>query len=144
MTVCKECNTYAPPHCFRGRCSTHKNEVCIKCYDKLAREKMGKPQIEAVICNQCGEKLTNVEFENRMSAKVSSDYVIAKYFLGVERMKQKQKLHMEQQKSIETAVAQDQELEDFVVVDRCDVMELGFRDVNGGQNGRDDRACVVM
>ncbi|PIA97442.1 hypothetical protein CB0940_06591 [Cercospora beticola] len=144
MTVCKECNTYAPPHCFRGRCATHENEVCIKCYDKLALEKMGKPRVSAVICTQCGEKLSNVEFENRMSAKVSSDYVIAKYFLGVERMKQQRKLEKEQQKSIEVAVAQDQELEDFVVVDRCDVMEFGYRDENGGQKVRDGQACVVM
>ncbi|PPJ60502.1 hypothetical protein CBER1_03176 [Cercospora berteroae] len=144
MTVCKECNTYAPPHCFRGRCPTHKNEVCIKCYDKLALEKMGKPQASAVLCKQCGEKLTNIEFESRMSAKVSSNYVIAKYYLGVERMKQQQKLQMEQQKSIEAAVAQDQELEDFVVVDRCDAMASGYRAVNGGQKDRDGQACVVM
>lgn len=51
---------------------------------------------------------------------------------------------MEQKKSIQEAIAQDEELEDFVVVDRSDIADAGYCEANGGIKGRDDQACVLM
>ena len=62
----------------------------------------------------------------------------------MELHKQQRKREMEQKKSIQEAIAQDGELEDFVVVDRSDIADAGYCEANGGIKGRDDQACVVM
>ncbi|GIZ45945.1 hypothetical protein CKM354_000909100 [Cercospora kikuchii] len=144
MAICKECNTLAPPHCFRGRCRTHTNEICSKCWDKLALDRMGKSLVSYVSCKQCGETLNEYRFGLRMSAKISQEYVLSKYWLSVELNKQQRKREMEQQKPIQDAIAQDEELEDFVVVDRTDIADAGYCEANGGIKGRDDQACMVM
>ncbi|KAM3421019.1 hypothetical protein BST61_g1443 [Cercospora zeina] len=107
---CKECYQYSAPHCFRGRCLTHANEVCSACWDRFALGRFNQGRVSATAqCIQCARQISERELENRLSTPFYLKYVGMKYNMAVARMKEPKAA----QKPVEKDV-----VDDFVMVEK--------------------------
>ncbi|WPA99236.1 uncharacterized protein RHO25_003852 [Cercospora beticola] len=83
MAICKQCNTFAPPHHFRGGCADHSNEICAACFDRHALETLHETRVFKVDCMQCGEVLRESEVDQRLSRAGRRELNIMKYYVSL-------------------------------------------------------------
>ncbi|WPA99239.1 uncharacterized protein RHO25_003855 [Cercospora beticola] len=88
MRFCQGCYQFSAPHCFRGSCPTHKNDVCDICWDKIASNRLSQQgHAPKVYCTQCGNHINEIELEKRLSSKYLLEYIGAKYEMAVARIR---------------------------------------------------------
>ncbi|PPJ60508.1 hypothetical protein CBER1_03178 [Cercospora berteroae] len=137
MAICKQCNTFAPPHHFRGGCADHSNEICATCFDKHALETLQETRVFKVDCMQCGEVLRESEIDQRLSRAGRREEVplnIMKYYVSLAGTKEEDPV-------------EESEEEDYMMVEE----KGALTEMNGGwkggkqkKSGNGKEGCAVM
>ncbi|KAF2209645.1 hypothetical protein CERZMDRAFT_100428 [Cercospora zeae-maydis SCOH1-5] len=122
---CKECYQFSPPHCFRGSCATHKNEVCSGCWDKFALGRFYQGRVSATAqCIQCARQISERELENRLSSTFYLEYIGKKYKMAIARSKEPKGARKP---------AEDDGEDDFVMVEMDDAQTGSTGDTEDGK-----------
>ncbi|GIZ45944.1 hypothetical protein CKM354_000909000 [Cercospora kikuchii] len=121
-------------------CTTHKNDVCDNCWDKVASNRLSqRGHAPKVYCTQCGNHINEIELEKRLSSKYLLEYIGAKYEMAVARIRGQDVTWEYADRD-----GDGESTGKFVLVKKSDVWTEGACNGEAGNKWNAGQACAIM